>query len=74
MHDEPALMAEVHTTPLIIEGTTEIPPRTKAMTKGDWAAVPVEMERSGSSNRLYCLRKSVWNLRQAPPEGERATR
>jgi len=55
MHDEPALMAEVQTTPLMMEGTTEIPPRTKAMTKGDCAAVPVEIERSGSSNLLCCF-------------------
>jgi hypothetical protein len=53
MHDEPALMAEVQTTPLMMEGTTEIPPRTNAMTKGDWAAVPVEMEREGSLDLLY---------------------
>ena len=59
MHEEPALMAEVQTTPLMMEGTTEIPPRTKAITKGDWAAVPVVMEREGSSNRLCWLGKSV---------------
>jgi hypothetical protein len=35
MQDEPALMAEVQTTPLMMEGTTETPPRTKAMTNGD---------------------------------------
>jgi hypothetical protein len=42
--------------PLMMEGTTEMPPRTKAMTKGDWAAVPVEMEREGSSDRLWWWR------------------
>jgi hypothetical protein len=56
MQDEPALMAEVQTTPLMTEGTAEMPPRTKAMTKGDWAAVPVEMEREGSSDRLWWWR------------------
>ena len=55
MHEEPALMAEVQTTPLMMEGTTEIPPRTKAITKGDWAAVPVEMEREGSLDRLLLV-------------------
>jgi hypothetical protein len=58
MHEEPALMAEVQTTPLMMEGTTEMPPRTKAMTKGDCAAVPVEMEREGSSNRLWWWKRS----------------
>ena len=55
MHEEPALMAEVQTTPLMMEGTTEIPPRTKAITKGDWAAVPVVMEREGSLDRLLLV-------------------
>ena len=57
MHEEPALMAEVQTTPLMMEGTTEIPPRTKAITKGDWAAVPVVMEREGSLDRLLLVGK-----------------
>lgn len=55
MHEEPALMAEVQTTPLMMEGTTDIPPRTKAITKGDWAAVPVVMEREGSLDRLLLV-------------------
>jgi hypothetical protein len=62
MHDEPALMAEVQTTPLMMEGTTEMPPRTKAMTKGDWAAVPVEMEREGSLDFLCWLEKSQYDV------------
>jgi hypothetical protein len=57
MQEEPALMAEVQTTPLMMEGTTEIPPRTKAITKGDWAAVPVVMEREGSLDRLLLVGK-----------------
>lgn len=45
-------MAEVQTTALIIEGTTETPERWKAMTKGDCWAVPVEML---SAESLYGL-------------------
>jgi len=52
IHDEPALMAEVQTTALMMDGTTWIPERTKAMTKGDCAALPVDMVRDGSSKRL----------------------
>jgi hypothetical protein len=49
MQAEPLLMADVHTTALMMDGTTFTPDRWKAMTKGDCCAVPVEMERDGSS-------------------------
>jgi hypothetical protein len=44
----PELHALVRTTALIIEGTTWIPALVAAMTNGDWAAVPVDLRRSGS--------------------------
>lgn len=49
MQAELALIAEVQTTALMIEGTTDTPERWKAMTNGDCCAVPVEMDRLLSS-------------------------
>jgi hypothetical protein len=49
---EALLMADVHTTTLMIDGRTETPERVKAMTKGDCCAVPVETLRAGSSDGL----------------------
>lgn len=46
------LIAEVHTTALMICGTTETPDRTNAMTNGDCVAVPVEIVRSLSLDGL----------------------
>jgi len=46
MHAEPELMAEVQTTALMMDGRTEIPADWKAMTKGDCAAVPVDIDVS----------------------------
>lgn len=40
---EPLLNADVQTTALMMEGTTETPERWKAITKGDCWAVPVEI-------------------------------
>jgi hypothetical protein len=42
----PADQALERTTALMIEGTTLMPARVEAMTKGDWAAVPVSRRRS----------------------------
>lgn len=39
-------MAEVQTTALMMEGRAEIPAAWKAITKGDWDAVPVDTERA----------------------------
>jgi hypothetical protein len=52
MQPDPALMADVQTTALIMCGRTEIPARVKAMTKGDCWAVPVEIVREGSLEGL----------------------
>lgn len=52
MQADPLLMAEVHTTPLMIEGTTETCERWNAITNGDCCAVPVEVLRAGSSDGL----------------------
>lgn len=60
---EPLEMADVHTTALMMEGTTEMPARTNAMTKGDCCAVPVEMVRLGSSNGLLCIVSLLFDTR-----------
>jgi hypothetical protein len=46
IHADPEEMADVQTTALIIDGRTLIPAVWKAITKGDEAAVPVEVERA----------------------------
>jgi hypothetical protein len=46
MQAEPEEIADVQTTALMIEGKTLIPAAWKAITKGEEAAVPVEMERA----------------------------
>lgn len=53
MQAEALEIAEVHTTALIIEGTTATPDLVNAITKGDCCAVPVEILRLGSSNGLH---------------------
>lgn len=42
MFEFPDDQAEVRTTALMMEGITLIPASRAAMTKGDWAAVPVD--------------------------------
>lgn len=54
MQADPLLIAEVHTTALMMDGTTETPDRWKAMTNGDCEAVPVETPRAGSLYGLKC--------------------
>jgi hypothetical protein len=49
MQADPLLIADVHTTALMIEGNTEIPAAWNAITKGDWAAVPDEFDSDLSS-------------------------
>lgn len=61
---EPLLNAEVQTTALMMEGTTDTPDRSKAMTKGDCVAVPVERLRAVSSYGLMPVEfKSVFGFR-----------
>ena len=43
MQAEAAEIADVHTTALMIEGTTETPDRWNAIVNGDCEAVPVEI-------------------------------
>jgi hypothetical protein len=52
MQAEPLLIADVHTTALITDGRTLMPAALNAMTKGDEAAVPVELE---SASLVYGL-------------------
>jgi hypothetical protein len=55
MQPDPALMADVQTTALIMCGRTEMPARVKAMTKGDCCAVPVDIVREGSLEGLEMM-------------------
>lgn len=48
-------MADVQTTALMIEGSTLIPAAEKAITNGEDAAVPVELERASLSYGLIVL-------------------
>lgn len=52
---DPLLIADVHTTALIIEGSTLIPAALKAITNGDEAAVPVETDRASLSYGLKTI-------------------
>jgi len=50
MEEFPEDQALVKTTALMMEGTTLIQARVAAITKGDCAAVPVDLRRLGSSD------------------------
>jgi hypothetical protein len=52
MHADPLLIADVQTIALIMDGRTLIPAALNAMTKGEEAAVPVELE---SASLVYGL-------------------
>jgi hypothetical protein len=54
-HADPLLMADVHTTALMIDGTAETPARWKAMVKGDCCAVPVDILRLLSLDGLFLI-------------------
>lgn len=52
MQAEPDEMADVQTTALIIDGRALIPAMLKAMTNGEDAAVPVDLESASLSDGL----------------------